>query len=203
MLQLDHLAVVARSLEEGKAFVEATLGLEMQPGGQHVRYGTHNLLLGLEEGLYLEVIAVDPAAPAPAEPRWFDLDRFDGAPRLHNWICRCEDMSATLPQLPAGSGKVVDLARGDLRWQMAVPETGRLPFHEVAPALIRWQGAHPAPRLQQSGARLEELVLCHPDIAALQAVIDPLLQDARIRFDQADVAQLRARFDIKGETKWL
>lgn len=28
----------------------------------------------MEDGMYLEVIAVDPDAPAPTRPRWFSLD---------------------------------------------------------------------------------------------------------------------------------
>ena len=56
---------------------------------------THNRLLGLGD-LYLEVIAADPSAPRPAWPRWFDLDRFTGAPRLTNWICACDDLEAAV-----------------------------------------------------------------------------------------------------------
>ena len=76
MLELDHLAVSGETLEAGRAHVEDALGVTLQPGGQHRHFGTHNLLLGLEDGLYLEVITVDPSAPDPDYPRWFDLDRF-------------------------------------------------------------------------------------------------------------------------------
>ena len=203
MLVLDHLAVASHSLAEGAAFVERELGIKLAPGGQHARFGTHNLLIGLEENLYLEVISIDPDAPAPPDPRWFDLDGFSGAPRLHNWIVRCDDMSAALPQLPEGAGREVALARGDLRWKMAVPETGKLPFDEMCPALIEWQGRHPAASLPQSGARLKELILSHPDAESLSAQIQPLLADARVRFEQADVSQIRACFVIDGEERWL
>ena len=64
-MRLDHLAVAAESLGVGRAVVEDQLGLRLQDGGRHAHFGTHNLLLGLEDGLYLEVIAVDPDAPAP------------------------------------------------------------------------------------------------------------------------------------------
>jgi len=50
----------------------------MQPGGRHVRYGTHNTLLGLGDDLYLEVIAKDPAAAPYDGPTWFGLDDFTG-----------------------------------------------------------------------------------------------------------------------------
>lgn len=203
MLVLDHLAVASNSLAEGAAFVAEKLGITMAPGGQHPRFGTHNLLIGLEEGLYLEVISIDPEAKTPKDPRWFDLDSFEGAPRLHNWIVRCDDMSAALPQLPAGAGREVALARGDLRWKMAVPETGKLPFDETCPALIEWQGRHPAASLPQSGARLKALVLRHPEAAALSAQIQPLMQDVRVRFETAAMPAMRACFEIEGEDRWL
>lgn len=40
----------------------------------HPQFGTHNRCLGMEDGIYLEVIAVDPEAPPPSRPRWFGLD---------------------------------------------------------------------------------------------------------------------------------
>jgi hypothetical protein len=39
--------------------------------------GTHNRLLKLGEGFYLELIAIDPQAPPPGRPRWFGLDRLE------------------------------------------------------------------------------------------------------------------------------
>ena len=121
MLTFDHLAVAATSLPEGRRAVEEALGVRLQTGGQHAHFGTHNLLLGLEDGLYLEVIAVDPRAAPPRQPRWFNLDRFQGTPRLGNWICRTDDLTAARAALP-GIGEPVSLARGDLRWRMAVPD---------------------------------------------------------------------------------
>lgn len=76
-LEIDHLVVGAATLEEGVAHVCALLGVRedaFSPVGRHARYGTHNRCLGLEGGVYLEVIAVDPQAPPPPQPRWFGLD---------------------------------------------------------------------------------------------------------------------------------
>lgn len=72
MLTLDHIAMVGETLEEAAHAVETALGVAMQTGGQHARFATHNRLLGLADGLYLEAIAIDPGAPQPACPRWFD-----------------------------------------------------------------------------------------------------------------------------------
>nr|WP_299687654.1 VOC family protein [uncultured Tateyamaria sp.] len=60
---LDHLVVGAPTLAEAQAHIEHQLGVTMQPGGQHAVFHTHNSLLGLEDGLYLEAIAPDPGLP--------------------------------------------------------------------------------------------------------------------------------------------
>jgi hypothetical protein len=193
MITFDHIAVAGETLAAATAHVEDALGVPMQPGGEHAVFHTHNTLLGLADDFYLEAIAANPAAPEPDRPRWFDLDRFSGAPRLTNWICRCDDLDATLAALPEGFGTPVDLERGDLRWRMAVPDSGVLPFDNCAPALIQWMGdAHPAPRLTQQGCRLTEFEVRHPDATVLGALLAPLLLDARITF-QVGAPQLRAQ----------
>ena len=195
MLRFDHIAVSAQTLEEGVAAVEAALGVTMAGGGQHPHMATHNRLLGLGD-LYREVIAIDPAAPAPKWPRWFDLDNFSGAPSLTNWVAGCENLTEALAHSPAGTGTPVALQRGDYRWQMAVPADGKLPFDGCFPALIQWQGdLHPARALPESGIRLAHLEIIHPDAADLWAALSDLILDPRIQITQSPVKNLRATFD--------
>ncbi|MBB3993510.1 hypothetical protein GGR95_001138 [Sulfitobacter undariae] len=195
MITFDHIAVAAQTLSAATAHVETTLGVPLQQGGEHAVFHTHNTLLGLQDGLYLEAIAINPEAPTPDRPRWFDLDRFKGSPRLTNWICRCDDLDAALAQLPDGFGTPVELQRGDLRWRMAVPQNGVLPFDNCAPALIQWIGnAHPAPRLTQQDCRLTSLTVTHPQAADLADVLAPFLEDRRISFATGPV-HLSAQFE--------
>jgi hypothetical protein len=180
MMRLDHLAVSALTLEEGVAAVEAALGVALAPGGKHAHMATHNRPLALGD-IYLEVIAPDPAAPRPAWPRWFDLDRFTGPPRLTNWVAACDDLDAEVALGPAGVGVPVALARGDLRWRMAVPDDGRLPLDGAFPALIQWQGPlHPAAMLPDAGVRLERLEIAHPEAAGLRAALAGRFSDGRV-----------------------
>ncbi|PID36787.1 MAG: polyphosphate kinase [Rhodobacterales bacterium] len=204
-MKLDHLAIACETLEEGRAFAERALGVALQPGGKHDHFGTHNMLLGLQDGIYLEVIAIDPDAPDPGRRRWFDLDDFHGPPRLTHWICQTGDMAATLRAAPGGMGAVDDLRRGDLCWQMASGEGGRLPFDAAFPALIAWgDSPHPSTRLPSSGLRLQELTVLHPQAAALQAALTPLLQDMRIRVEPAAKPGLKAQFaDASGALRCL
>lgn len=191
-MELDHFAIAANTLAEATAHVEEALGVPLQPGGEHAVFGTHNRLLGLADGLYLEAIAIDPEATPERQPRWFDLDRFDGAARITNWICRSGDLDSTLAALPVDAGAPVSLTRGDLSWQMAVPKSGILPYDNIFPALIQWQGPHPAPRLTQQGCSLRRLVVSHPEAQALAELLP--LGDARVVFEPGPAA-LRAEID--------
>ena len=180
MLGFDHFAITATHLEDGVAEVEEALGLALDPGGQHPHFGTHNRLLGLGD-LYMEVIAIDPSAPTPSCPRWFDMDRFEGPTRITNWIVQTPDIDAALAQLPNGAGTPVALQRGDLRWQMAVPDTGQLPWDGAFPAVIAWGGdAHPSQRLPDRGCSLRAFEVAHPQIAKLRAALSGVFDDPRV-----------------------
>lgn len=195
MLQLDHIAVAGATLDDATEFVQQALGVVLQPGGEHAHFGTHNRLLGLADGLYLEAIAINPDAQPPGRTRWFDLDRFDGPARLTNWICRTGNLAQTLNGLPGDTGVPVALSRGDLRWQMAVPETGRLPFDNLFPALIEWEGGkHPAGMLDDSGCSLLHLTVSHPQAGILRDTLKSHLIDPRITFETG-APGLSAEFD--------
>jgi hypothetical protein len=79
---LDHLVVAANTLDQGSAYVQDRLGVSPAGGGKHVAMGTHNRLLKLGPGQYLEVIAIDPEGRQPDSPRWFNLDDPDLQARL-------------------------------------------------------------------------------------------------------------------------
>jgi hypothetical protein len=194
-MQIDHLAVSGNTLAEASDHIEHALGVALQDGGQHAIFGTHNRLLGLADGLYLEAIACDLSVPDPGRARWFDLDRFSGAARLTNWICRCEDVVETLKPLPEGAGHPVDLTRGNLRWRMAVPDDGILPYNGSFPALIQWQTSpHPAIMLTPSGCRLRQLTVAHPEVSGLQAELS-IFSDPRVVFETAPTPGFSAAFD--------
>ncbi|WP_323006391.1 VOC family protein [Pseudorhodobacter sp.] len=203
MLTLDHLALSATNLAEGVDLVEQALGVALAPGGTHALMSTHNRLLGLGD-IYLEVIAIDPAAPKPPHPRWFDLDHFTGAPRLTTWIVACDNLDTALATLPQAAGTPVDLQRGDLRWRMAVPANGRLPFGDAHPALIQWHGsAHPAQRLPDSGIRLALLEITTPDAAALNDALKGQFHDARVNIIPGPQKAMRASFSTPHGTRVL
>ncbi|SFE07826.1 VOC family protein [Roseivivax sediminis] len=200
---LDHLVVAAETLEEAASHAEAALGLPLAPGGKHARYGTHNRVAGLDEDLYVEAIAVDPAAEPPREPRWFGLDRFAGPARLDKWVVRVPDLASALSDLPM-AGRPVEMRRGALEWVMAVPEDGELPFDGVFPALIEWRSPVPAgAALDSTGWRVDGLVVMHPEAEALSALLAPRLGAAPVRFAADPVPGLRADLVRQGRRRIL
>ncbi|GLZ50419.1 VOC family protein [Actinomycetospora sp. NBRC 106378] len=164
---VDHLVLATESLEHGVPWLTDRLGAGPAGAGRHHRYGTHNALWNLDDGTYLELIAVDPDAPAPGRPRWFALDRFAGPPRLVHWVLRL----ATLPPFAAEHGRTLRLSRDELSWSVTVPDDGSLPVDGsgVWPSLIAWDGGHPSSGLAGAGLALSRLVLSTPSAGALRS----------------------------------
>lgn len=168
--RLDHLAVAATDLASGAAWLEARLGVPLAPGGRHPRMGTHNRVLRLGDGVYLELIAIDPDAPPPGRPRWFGLDepalaaRLAERPRLVAWVAATDDLAAAAAASPFPLGPVHEMTRGDLVWRITIPEDGRSVEGGAVPTLIEWPpGVHPTNRMPDAGCTLEQLTIHHPE----------------------------------------
>lgn len=189
-LELDHLVVAARTLDEGARFVTEALAAELLPGGKHAGMGTHNRVLGLFGNAYLEVIAIDPdagpsprsAAPQPgitgvARPRWFELDtpamreRLERGPFLAHWaarVARPRDLGRWQAQYPSRIPPAIAMSRGGLSWRLTVPDDGSFPAWRgagdgIVPTLIQWDTpAHPGATLPASGVALKTLKARHP-----------------------------------------
>ncbi|KAF2394334.1 VOC family protein [Pseudomonas frederiksbergensis] len=171
---LDHLAIVAPNLDAGCTFVTNALGVDLQPGGAHPRMGTHNRLLRLGPDIYLEVIAIDPAAQRPDRPRWFGMDDldFDAPPRLATWVARIDDIQALNDACRDIVGNPEPMTRGTLAWQITIPADGRLPLNGSAPTLIQWsQTPHPANAMLERGCSLVALDVFDPDPEKVQAIL--------------------------------
>ncbi|MEO5765937.1 MAG: VOC family protein [Casimicrobiaceae bacterium] len=178
---LDHLVVAAATLAQGCDYIESGLGVRPQPGGKHAAMGTHNALVGLGPGAYLEVIAIDPDAPAPARARWFDLDdvrmraTLAEGPRLVHFVARTRELRAVVAAARHAPGPIHAMARGDFRWQITIPDDGHLPGAGLIPTLIEWEGGeHPAAHLKDRGLRVAALAGEHPDPAPVRAALAAL-----------------------------
>ncbi|MEF2278806.1 VOC family protein [Deinococcus sp. YIM 134068] len=196
--RLDHLVVAARTLGEGRAWLEGRLNVPTQPGGEHERFGTHNVLLSLGPMAYLEVIAVNPQAPAPTRPRWFGLDtpevreRLEDGPLLLHWVARVDGLEG-LNLAPFG--EALDLSRGENHWTLTVPETGSLPGGGVRPSLIVWHTPPPPTRLPDAGVRLLTLRLGTPDPDGLRDTLNALDLVGDVEVYEAPQPELQAMLE--------
>jgi hypothetical protein len=192
---LDHLVVVAATLDEGAAWCEATLGVTPGSGGEHPLMGTHNRLLSVASpqfpGAYLEIIAINPVANYAGRTsgkRWFDMDsdplmqrvQHDG-PQLVHWVARVPDLDTArtaLTQLGLDAGPAVAASRatpeGLLQWRITIRPDGQRPMGGCLPTLIQWGEAHPTDRMPASGMRLRALALSHPLAPLLTQALDTL-----------------------------
>ncbi len=175
-VEVDHLVVAARTLEDGVAWCEATLGVVPDAGGRHALMSTHNRLVDVSSarfpGTFLEMVAIDPDAPPPGRARWFDLDDaalqrllVDG-PRLVHWVARTGDIATSAALLrhkghDPGNVAMVDrmTPRGVLRWQITLPSDGRRPADGAVPLLIQWGDVHPCDALPARGLSIERIEL--------------------------------------------
>jgi Glyoxalase-like domain len=164
-LKLDHLIVACPSLDEGIEWAAKTLGVRPPMGGQHVAMGTHNALLALQDGIYLELIAIDPSLPTPLRPRWFGLDDTPlTEPRLWHAVLSTRNIHQ-LSQ-PHGQGEVIPMQRKHFSWLISVPASGALPSPQGAPTLIQWEcEQHPTETMSDVGLRLQSLTIKGPDAA--------------------------------------
>ena len=199
----DHLVFASRDLTSGMDWVETHLGMRPTPGGEHGYFGTHNALLPFQRG-YLEVIAINPAAPQPTHPRWFELDtpamheRLRSGPALIHWVAGVTSIERAVRRSTEDHGDVLALSRGTNRWQLTVPPDGSLPMQGVLPSLIQWESLAPNARPPGSDMTLERLHLRTPHPERLHAALDALgFIGTPLDVTQGNTA-LRATFQTAG-----
>jgi Glyoxalase-like domain len=129
--QIDHIVVVARTLEQGVAWCEATLGITPEMGGEHPQFGTHNQLFKIATPnfplAYFEIIAIknnainnvannaantsaidkNTSSSKDSKARWFDMDdavlqaAIAKEPRLVHFVAQTDDIQASRTALKA------------------------------------------------------------------------------------------------------
>lgn len=199
---LDHLVIAAATLEAGVAYLEEGLGITVPYGGKHPLMGTHNCLMRLGKTSFLEIIAVDPDAKDVGHPRWFALDdpgvqaSITRQPRLHTWVCRTADLSGAIAASPIATGPSQEARRGDLVWQITIPEDGSLPEDGLFPTLLQWPESlgpnGPAPRMADLGCMLEKLEIFHPDPGHLSNALGAVGFDGSVEITKSDNRGLTA-----------
>ena len=192
---IDHLVIGTNDLASGTDWTESRLGAACDGGGAHPLMGTHNRLMRLAGGPYLEVIAIDPDAPSPDRPRWFTLDRektksrFATGPGALCWVAAVSDIETAVRQCGYDCGQITTVTRGDLQWRLTIPDDGSLPAGGVLPSLIEWpEGMHPVTSLAETDIYLDTIHLTHPDPAHIEACLDRLGLASIATVNSGDIA---------------
>ncbi len=179
---LDHLVYGAPELTQAVEDIEMRLGVRAERGGKHAGGLTHNALLSLGEGSYLEIIAPVPGVEIAAATLPFGLDTLT-SPRLVAWAVRVDDLEGTVEgargkgydpgEIAAGGRDLPDGTR--LSWKLAVrPQPAG---DGIVPFLIQWTSQPHPSQTAPSGCRFVSLRGEHPAPDGVRAMLRALAVD--------------------------
>jgi hypothetical protein len=179
--KIDHIVIGASSLTEGVNYLKNLLGVDIPYGGEHIKMGTHNHLMKLGDGIFLEVIAVNNEIAAPSRPRWYGLDDpytrhcIEQQPSLLTWVVNTHDINGLMQQASFSAGKPEFISRGNLSWSFGLPEDGRLLAGGLLPYAIEWHTEiHPSEGMADLCCKLKSLELYHPYPVWLRNALDSI-----------------------------
>lgn len=175
---IDHIVIGAGNLKQGVDYVRNCFGVDIPHGGVHSRMGTHNHLMQLGDGVFLEVMAINHEIEPPNRPRWYGLDdpfirqQIELQPALLTWVVNTGNINALIRQANFSLGKAELISRGELSWYFGLPDDGRLLAGGMLPYAIEWlTDRHPSAHMADLGCRLDRLEIHHPHTAWLRSAL--------------------------------
>lgn len=211
MLRLDHITVIAPSLTDGVEHVQACLGIEVPFGTRHHYMGTHNHRLQLGNGVYLEIVALNPEGIDPGRARWFGVDDektvradWDAGRRLRGWVASTNNLRSAVAKHGAIFGNEVSLPPEDSVFAFAIPEDGSLPLDGAAPSLIDRRGVPTSmEKIPDRCAVLRSLTLEHPEPGMIEALYRDLKIDRPPQVVMGPEVRYRAEIETPAGLKVL
>ncbi len=161
--QIDHILLGIDDLDRGMESFEKLTGVRPVYGGKHPG-GTHNALVSLGDGTYLEILALQPGVPPPKE--------YAGLEQLHTltpigWAVSSKDsaqlrdrlIAAGMPVTESNAGSRKTPTGATLAWQTFSLKDN----FEEAPFFIVWsaQTAHPS-TTSPTGCKLQHWRIASP-----------------------------------------
>jgi hypothetical protein len=192
--QVDHILLGIDDLARGMEQFEKLTGVRPVQGGKHPR-GTHNALVSLGDGTYLEFLAVQPDVAPPKE--------YEGLKQLHSltpigWAVSSKDSTQLRNRLTAAGMAVTESTAGSrttpagttLSWQTFGLKEG---FDE-APFFIVWsqQSAHPS-TTSPTGCKLQQWRVAGPHLKNLEQLRSAL----DLRIDAAEASSTALRLSLQ------
>lgn len=188
--QVDHIMLGIDDLDRGMAQFEKVTGVRPVYGGKHPG-GTHNALVSLGDGTYLEILALQPLVAPPKE--------YEGLKQLHTltpigWAVSSKDSAQLRKRLSSAGMAVSEPSAGSrttsagaaLSWQTF----GLEDTFDEAPFFIVWspQTSHPS-TTSPTGCRLRQWRVAGPHLKNLEQLRTAL--DLRMDVAEAPAISLR------------
>jgi hypothetical protein len=188
--QVDHILLGINDLDRGIAAFEQVTGVRPVYGGKHPG-GTHNALVSLGDGLYLEILALQPNSKSSGS--FAGLDALRTLTPI-GWAVSSNDIAdlrkrldaAGMPLSEPSAGSRVTPAGATLSWQ----STDLQKKIDQAPFFITWDPKSPHPSTTSpAGCKLQQWRIAGPNHKALEQLRRTL--DLSVAVVDAPVPSLR------------
>ena len=201
--QIDHVILGIDDLDRGVKAFEAATGVKPVYGGKHPG-GTHNALVSLGEGIYLEILAVQDGVTVKGD--YADLKALKTLTPV-GWAVSSKDSAQLRNRLSAAGIAVSEPEAGS----RITPSGSSLSWHSLAlkessaerPFFIVWseQTAHPS-TTSPSGCKLQQWSIASPRVKDLEQLRQAL--DLRVDIAEAKASSMRLALACpKGDVPFL
>jgi len=157
-------------------------------GGYHKTEGTKNALVNLNNGAYLELIAIDNNNMQIQGPRWMGVDILTKN-QITRWALQSKNLDAESNILKTYDPKMGSITGGSrltadnslLQWELIKPLSQ--PEVEIVPFFLDWSSSkiHPSDTIPKNDCEFIGLFATHPKPSAFSKLFKQLQVDLEIR----------------------
>lgn len=185
--KIDHIVYAVSNLDYAIKSFEKLTGITPIFGGYHTTEGTKNALINLQDGMYLEFIAIDTTNTNVTQSRWMGVDILTKN-QVTRFAIKSNDLekdSSILKTYNADMGKKKGGSRhtatGELlQWELVMPLA--YPEVEIIPFALDWSTSevHPHTMLPDMQCHLIDLQATHPTPEKITPILKQLNCDMQI-----------------------
>ncbi len=194
--KIDHIVYAVSNLDYAVAAFEKLTGITPIFGGYHTTEGTKTALINLQDGMYLEFIAIDTTNLAITQNRWMGIDVLTKN-QVTRFAIKSNDLekdSIILKTYNSDMGKKKGGSRhtatGELlQWELVMPLA--YPEVEIIPFALDWSASevHPHTMLPDMKCLLIDLQATHPTPEKITPFLKQL--DCDLRIEKKDFISLQ------------
>ncbi|MEP0263817.1 VOC family protein [Dokdonia sp.] len=194
--KIDHIVYAVSNLDEAIKVFEKATGISPIFGGYHTTEGTKNALVNLQDGVYLEFIAIDETNLKVPKDRWMGIDLLTKN-QVTRFALKSNDLisdSTILKRYNSAMGTKKEGSRHTvtgalLQWELLMPLA--TPEVELIPFILDWSTSemHPHDMLPDMNCTLIELYATHPKPESISPFLDQLAYHLRI--EKSNIISLR------------